>query len=100
MTDVQSRLEETRAVRHVAEPTSLPVFRSVTRIWHFPSGDALLELADHRDCLLPNVDRVDVPASERERVGDAVALDTETAVRVSEEQGRVIIKEFDKKIIL
>ncbi|MBV0900441.1 hypothetical protein [Haloarcula salina] len=98
MTDHQSRLERTRGVRYVADPTSIPVFRSVERIWHFPSGDVLLTLAERRDCLLPNVDRVDVRASEIEWVGSAVALSTDTAVRVTEQQGRSIIKEFDRKI--
>jgi len=68
MMDVQRHLEETRAVRYVEEPTSLPVFRSVTRIWHFTSGDVLLECADHRDCLIPSVEQVDVPVEGIESI--------------------------------
>lgn len=100
MTDHQRRLERTRDVRHVAEPTSIPIFRSVERIWHFPSGDVLLTLAERRDCLLPNVDRVDVRARAVERVGSAVALSTDTAVRVAEERGKSIVTEFDKTVKL
>ena len=100
MMDVQRHLEETRAIRYVEEPTSLPVFRSVTRIWHFPSGDVLLELADHRDSLIPSVERVDAPVEGIESVADAVALDTDTTVHVTDEAGERIVSVFDKKIKL
>ncbi|GAA5433823.1 hypothetical protein Hjap01_03311 [Haloarcula japonica] len=76
----------------------MPVFRSVTRVWHFPSGDILLERAEHRDCLIPDVDQVDVPVSGTERVADAVALDTDTTVRVADDSGNIIVTEFDKNM--
>jgi len=98
MMDVQRRLEETRAIRHIEEPTSLPVCRAVTRIWHFPSGDVLLERADRRDCLIPAVERVDVPVTGVESVADAVALDTDTAVRVTTDADSRIVTEFDRRV--
>lgn len=100
MMDVQRRLTEKRAIRHVEAPTSLPLFRAVTRVWHFPSGDVLLERAEHRDCLLPDVDRVDVPVRGTEQVADAVALDTDTAVRVTDKTGTVVVSEFDKNVTI
>ena len=100
MMDVQRRLTETRAIRHIEAPASVPVFRSVTRVWHFSSGDVLLERAEHRDCLIPDVDRVDIPVSGTEQVADAVALDTKTAVRVTENTGSVVVTEFDKNVKL
>jgi len=96
--DVQRRLTEKRAIRHVEAPTSVPVFRSVTRVWHFPSGDVLLERAEHRDCLIPDVDRVDVPVSGTEQVADAVALDTDTTVRVTDNSGNLVVTEYDMKV--
>jgi len=96
--DVQRRLTEKRAIRHVEAPTSVPVFRSVTRVWHFPSGDVLLERAEHRDCLIPDVDRVDVPVSGTEQVADAVALDTDTTVRVADKSGYLVVTEYDMKL--
>jgi hypothetical protein len=100
MRDVQRRLTEKRAIRHVEAPTSVPLFRSVTRVWHFPSGDVLLERAGHRDCLIPDVGRVDVPVSGTEQVADAVALDTDTTVRVTDNTGTVVVSEFDKNITI
>jgi hypothetical protein len=96
--DVQRRLTEKRAIRHVEAPTSVPVFRSVTRVWHFPSGDVLLERAEHRDCLIPDVDRVDVPVSGTEQVADAVALDTDTTVRVTYSSGNLVVTEYDMNV--
>jgi len=98
MMDVQRRLTEKRAIRHVEEPTSVPVFRSVTRVWHFPSEDVLLERAERRDCLIPDVDRVDVPVSGTEQVADAVALDTDTAVQVTDCSGSLVVRTFDKNV--
>ncbi|MFC6864175.1 hypothetical protein ACFQGE_12005 [Halomicroarcula sp. GCM10025817] len=100
MTDVQTRLEARRPVRYIEDPTSVPAFRAVTHVWHFPSGDVLLEREERRDCLLPDVDRVDVPASAVNCVNDAVALETDTTVHVSEEPGGLIVNEFDRKIVL
>lgn|SRR6056297_1925202 len=100
MTDVQRRLTEGRAIRHVKEPMSVPVFRSVTRVWHFPSGDVLLERSERRNCLIPDVDRVDVPVSGAKQVVDAVALDTETTVRVTGDTGNNVVAEFDKSVKL
>ncbi|WP_324761199.1 hypothetical protein [Haloarcula montana] len=77
------------------EPASIPVFRSVSRVWHFPSGDVLLELADHRDCLLPDVDKVDIPVSGTEHIAEAVVLDTDTTVRAEKISGDLILKEID-----
>ena len=96
--DVQRRLTEKRAIRHVEAPTSMPVFRSVTRVWHFPSGDVLLERAEQRDCLIPDVDRVDVPVSGTEQVADAVALDTDTTVRVTDNTGNLVVTEYDMSV--
>jgi|GEM_PF-2847302 len=96
--DVQRRLTEKRAIRHVEAPTSVPVFRSVTRVWHFPSGDVLLERAEHRDCLIPDVDRVDVPVSGTEQVADAVALDTDTTVRATDKSGSIVVTEYDMNV--
>jgi hypothetical protein len=96
--NVQRRLEESRAVRYVEEPTSVPIFRSVTRLWHFPSGDVLLEREARRDCLLRHVERIDVPASEVEAVADALAIETDTAVRVGAEPDGLVIREFDTNI--
>ena len=98
MRDVQRRLTEKRAIRHVEAPTSVPVFRSVTRVWHFPSGDVLLERAEQRDCLIPDVDRVDVPVSGTEQVADAVALDTDTTVRVTDNTGNLVVTEYDMSV--
>ena len=95
---IQNLFEETRSVRYVQNPSSSPCFRSVTRIWHFPSGDALLEREGRRDCLLPNVDRVDVPASGCRRVASALALDTDTTVRVVSSGDERTLTEYDKKI--
>ena len=100
MMDVQRRLTEKRAIRHVESPASLPLFRAVTRVWHFPSGDVLLERAEHRDCLLPDVDRVDVPVRGTEQVGDTMTLDTDTAVQVTDKTGTVIVSEFDKNVTI
>jgi len=97
MIDVQRRLLEEKAIRHVKEPMSVPVFQSVTRVWHFPSGDVLLERADRRDCLIQDVDRVDVPVSGTEQVADVVALDTDTTVRVTNNTGNLVVTNFDKK---
>jgi len=91
---------ESRGVRYVEEPTSSPCFRSVTRIWHFPGGTVLLERAERRDCLLPDVDRVDVPVSESRRVAGAVVLETDATVRVAEDGDERTIKEFDKKEVV
>ncbi len=90
----------TGSIRYIRDPISSPCFRSVTRIWHLSSGDVLLELANRRDCLLPDIDRVDVPASDSHRIAGAVVLDTETTVRVAVEQNDRIITKFDKKIRL
>lgn len=98
MRDVQRRLEEKKAIRHVEAPTSVPLFRSVTRVWHFPSGDVLLERAERRDCLIPDVDRVNVPVSGSEQVGDAVALDTDAAVRVTNSAEELVVTKFDKNV--
>lgn len=87
-------------IRYIQDPTSSPCFRSVTRIWHFSSGDVLLELANRRDCLLPDIDHVDVPASDTHQVAGAVALDTDSTVRVAIEQNDRIITKFDRKIQL
>ncbi|MDQ2074184.1 hypothetical protein RBH20_16730 [Haloarcula sp. H-GB4] len=76
----------------------MPVFRAVTRVWHFPSGDALLERDGYRDCLIPDVDRIDVPVNGTEQVADAVALDTDTTVRVTDNTGSVVMSEFDKNV--
>jgi len=76
----------------------MPVFRSVTRVWHFPSGDVLLERAEQRDCLIPDVDRVDVPVSGTEQVADAVALDTDTTVRVTDNTGNLVVTEYDMSV--
>jgi hypothetical protein len=96
--NVQRRLEESRAVRYVEEPTSVPIFRAVTRLWHFPSGDALLEREARRDCLLRNVERIDVSASDVEAVADALTLETDTAVRASAEPDGLVVTKFDRKI--
>jgi hypothetical protein len=98
MMDVQRRLTKQRAIRHVKEPMAVPVFQSVKRVWHFPSGDVLLERAEHRDCLISDVDQVDVPVTGTEQVGDAVALDTDTTVRITDNSGNIIVKEFDNKL--
>jgi hypothetical protein len=90
----------TNTVRYVHEPTAIPMFRSLSRIWHFPSGTVRLELRDRRDCLLPDIDWVELPANECHRVGAIVALETDTTARVVEEQGDTIVTEFDNKIIL
>ncbi|EMA09861.1 hypothetical protein C437_05160 [Haloarcula vallismortis ATCC 29715] len=100
MMDVQRRLMKKRAIRHIEAPLSVPVFRTVTRVWHFPSGDVLLERAGRRDCLIPDVDRVDVPVRGTEQVADAVALDTDTAVRVTEKTGDVVVSKFDRSVKL
>ncbi|MFD1586478.1 hypothetical protein ACFR9U_05760 [Halorientalis brevis] len=100
MTDVQDFLEDPRTVRHVRYPTSVPYFRSVTRICHFPSGDVLLDRADRRQCLLPAIDRVDVPASEIQRITDAVVLDTEATVYVVEDGGDRVVVPFDEELVL
>jgi hypothetical protein len=97
MMDMQRHLTEKRAIRHVEEPTSVPLFRSVNRVWHFPSGDALLERAEQRDCLIPAVDRVDVPVSGTEQIGDTVALDTDTTVRANEKSGNLVVTELDNE---
>jgi len=96
--NVQRRLEESRAVRYVQEPVSVPIFRSVTRLWHFPSGDVLLERAARRDCLIRNVERIDVPASDVDAVADALALETDTAVRVSAEPDGLVVRKFDMNV--
>ncbi|GAA3858065.1 hypothetical protein GCM10022627_02260 [Haloarcula argentinensis] len=91
-------MTEKRAIRRVEAPTSVPLFRSVTRVWHFPSGDVLLERAEYRDCLIPDVDRVDVPVSGTEQIADAVALDTDTTVRVTDCSGNIVVTKFDKNV--
>lgn len=98
MMDVQRRLMEKRAIRHIEAPMSVPVFRSVTRVWHFPSGDALLERTGHRDCLIPDVDRVNVPVRDTEQVADAVALDTDTAVRIVNKTGNLVVTKVDSNL--
>lgn len=100
VTDGRSRVVSGRTLRVVAEPTSVPLFRGVTKIWQFPSGDVLLERATSRDCLLPTVDRIDVPVTEYEQVGDAVALETDTAVHATEKSGKIVLSEFDTKMTL
>ena len=100
MTEIQYPLEETKAIRHVENPTSVPCFRSVSRIWHFPSGAVLLELAERRDCLLPDIDRIDVPASGSQQISRALVLDTDTTVRVVEDGGDRLLVEFDREILL
>lgn len=98
--DVQRRLEVRREIRQVKEPSSLPVFQSVRRIWHFPNGDVLLELAENRDCLIPDVERVDVPVTGVDHVAGAVALDTNTTVRVTDEPDGRVVNKIDKNMIV
>ncbi len=97
---LQTLFEKTRAVRYVEEPAASPCFRSVSRIWQFPSGDVLLELSERRDCLLPNIDRVDVPASECHRVAESVVIETDTTVEVTAKDNIQKVTEFDRKIVL
>ncbi len=85
-------------LRHIRDPATAACFSAVTRIWHFPSGHALLERERHRDCLLPGVDRIDVPTSGCERVGDAVAIDTQTTVEVVADGDERVLKKFDIKM--
>jgi hypothetical protein len=99
-THVQRLFEETRPIRYVRDPAASPCLRSVTRIWHFPSGDVLLERAQRRDCLLPTVDRVAVPASDSRRVAKALVLETDTTVEVVETADERVVTEFDRKIML
>jgi hypothetical protein len=78
----------------------MPCIQSVQRIWHFPSGDALLEPSGRRDCIVPDIDHIDVPARTVRRIAGAVSLDTATTIHVVEEAGEVIVTEFDKNILL
>jgi hypothetical protein len=87
-------------VRHIADPDPSVCFRSVTRIWHFPDGAVFLELADRRDCLLSNIDRVDVQAAETHDVSGALVLDTQTTVQVTDEQDTRTISEVDHRLVL
>ncbi|WP_336002753.1 hypothetical protein [Halorientalis halophila] len=98
-TAIQRFFEATRPVRYVHDPTAAPCFRSVTRIWHFPSGDAFLSRTGRRDCLLPDVDRVAVPASETRRIAGAVVIDTDATIRVIDDDERKVI-EFDTNVVI
>jgi len=100
MTNIREVFEKTRAVRYIEEPTSSPCFRSVTRIWHFPNGDAFLELAERRDCLVPNVDSVDVPANTTNRVGAAVTLETATTVQVTDTTAGRTLTTFEEELTI
>ena len=85
-------------LRHIRDPATAACFSAVTRIWHFPSGHALLERERHRDCLLPAVDRIDVPTSGCERVGDAVAIETRTTVEVVAREDERVLTKYDTNV--
>lgn len=87
-------------VRRIRDPETAACFSAVTRIWHFPSGHALLERERHRDCLLPGVDRIDVPAGGSERVGDAVAIDIRTTVEVVANGDERVLTKLDMNMKL
>ena len=69
-------------IRYIDAPESIPCFQHVTMLWHLESGEVLLERESHRDCLVPEVDVVDVPASGHRRTEDAVAVEPQTALEV------------------
>lgn len=100
MTAIQQFIESKSEVREIREPSASQYFRAVSQIWHFPSGDVLLERDDRRDCLLPAVDRVDVPVTDTHRVSDALALETDTTVRVVDDAGTRILTEYDDNITI
>jgi len=91
----QYRTSGDTELRHIRDPATAACFSAVTRIWHLPSGHALLERERHRDCLLPAVDRIEVPTSGCERVGDAVAIDTRTTVEVIARGGDRVLTKVD-----
>jgi len=91
----QYRTSGDAELRHIRDPATAACFSAVTRIWHFPSGHALLERERHRDCLLPAVDRIDVPTRGFERVGDAVVIDTRTTVEVVARGDERVLTKFD-----
>jgi hypothetical protein len=90
--------EKSRGIRYIEEPTLLPCFQSVTQIWHFPSGDVLLEMRDRRDCLISDVDRIEVPVTGSRRIGEAVVLDTEVTIQVARKSGRRLLTEYDTEV--
>jgi hypothetical protein len=95
MRTIRDFAAETDGIRRIQELAETTCFRAVTRIWHYPPGTVLLERDQRRDCLLPGVDRVHVPASDCHRVGDAVVLDADTTVEVTEQEGSQILTEVD-----
>lgn len=98
MTVEKYSLKANTRIRRIEDPISTACFRGVTRIWHFPTGDVLLERDEYRDCLVPAIDRIDLSVSDCHRVGEAVVLSTETTVEVTEEQGDQILTEIDEKL--
>lgn len=100
MTVEKYSFEETSGIRRIEAPATAPCFRDVTRIWHFPNGEVLLEREERCDCLLPSVDQIDISASDCQRVGEAVALDTDATVEVTEEQGGQTLTEIDGEVSL
>lgn len=82
-------------IRNVEEPEAIPYFRNVVRIWHFPNGEALLERERKRDCLVADVDVVDVPRNGDRRIEGAVAIDTETAVEATQRGDTRILRELE-----
>jgi hypothetical protein len=99
-TEIQVDFTGHRGIRRVQDPTAAPCFRSVTRIWHFPNDTVILERAARRDCLLAEIDVVDVPVTGSRRVGSAVALDTDTTVRVVEEGDKCILRDINRVMML
>jgi len=95
MVPEQDRSSAGPELRHIRDPATAACFTAVTRIWHFPSGHALLERERHRDCLLPAIDRIAVPTSGCERVGEAVVIDTQTTVESIASGGERILTKVD-----
>ena len=91
----QNRSSGDDELRYISDPATAACFSAVTRIWHLPSGHALLEREHYRDCLLPAVDRIYVPTSGCERVGDVVAIDTRTTVEVVARADERVLTEID-----
>ena len=93
-------LESNADIRRIEDPGSTACFRAVTEIWHFPTGEVLLERDEYRDCLVPGIDQIDVTVSDCHRIGEAVVLSTETTVEVTEKRGKQILTEIDTKMKL
>lgn len=83
------------SIRNIENPESIPYFCNVSRIWHFQAGDVLLERERKRDCLVPDVDVVDVSTSGDQRIEGVVAIEAEGVVEITQRGDTRTLSELD-----